>query len=69
MKLYLFFILAFPQNADTTNQLPDHYHLFTFTTYEKCIEGRKKSMLEHFDAAYQVEFTLCQKVEREAFKV
>lgn len=67
MNLYLFFIFAFPQNADTTNTLPEHYHLYTFSTYERCYGIRKKTLLEYSAKRlpYQVEFTLCQKVERE----
>ncbi len=71
MNFYLFFILAFSPNADTTNQLPEHYHLFTYSTYELCVEAREKSVLEYPTSGipYKLEFTLCQKVEREGLKI
>jgi hypothetical protein len=67
MKLFLFFVFAFPGNADITAQPPQAYQLYTFTSYEECVEGRKKAVLDASSkpSPYQVEVTLCQEVERE----
>ncbi len=68
MNLYLFFILVFSQNTDSTIQPPDNFQLFTFNTYEECVEVRNKVIFEYSTnrLPYETEFTLCQKVDREA---